>query len=171
MCVSPAEQMFWEVMQLRREMSLAKLGYYKDQLWPTVQSQQTPPSPAAPPLLLLHPWIWFTSSLCECVLVCGEGRGEAGTESPPWRRQTDDDLLVLCWDSQMSRFVHGSAPTRVKLKTWKCDAAEVKATCFQIFIHLRREKVYYYFQDKVTFQGVSRVNLGTAWSLYIRCLF
>ncbi|XP_039891778.1 rab-3A-interacting protein isoform X2 [Simochromis diagramma] len=26
------EQMFWEVMQLRREMSLAKLGYYKDQL-------------------------------------------------------------------------------------------------------------------------------------------
>ncbi|XP_035764657.1 rab-3A-interacting protein isoform X1 [Neolamprologus brichardi] len=27
-----AEQMFWEVMQLRREMSLAKLGYYKDQL-------------------------------------------------------------------------------------------------------------------------------------------
>lgn len=28
-----AEQMFWEVMQLRREMSLAKLGYYKDQLW------------------------------------------------------------------------------------------------------------------------------------------
>lgn len=30
--VSPAEQMFWEVMQLRREMSFAKLGYYKDQL-------------------------------------------------------------------------------------------------------------------------------------------
>lgn len=29
------EQMFWEVMQLRREMSLAKLGYYKDQLWQT----------------------------------------------------------------------------------------------------------------------------------------
>ncbi|XP_043964206.1 rab-3A-interacting protein isoform X5 [Gambusia affinis] len=27
-----AEQMFWEVMQLRREMSYAKLGYYKDQL-------------------------------------------------------------------------------------------------------------------------------------------
>ncbi|KAK0143684.1 Rab-3A-interacting protein [Merluccius polli] len=27
-----AEQMFWEVMNLRREMSLAKLGYYKDQL-------------------------------------------------------------------------------------------------------------------------------------------
>ncbi|XP_068611228.1 rab-3A-interacting protein isoform X1 [Brachionichthys hirsutus] len=27
-----AEQMFWEVMQLRREMSLAKLGYFKDQL-------------------------------------------------------------------------------------------------------------------------------------------
>ncbi|KAM8910868.1 rab-3A-interacting protein isoform 3-T3 [Spinachia spinachia] len=27
-----AEQMFWEVMQLRREMSCAKLGYYKDQL-------------------------------------------------------------------------------------------------------------------------------------------
>uniref|UniRef100_UPI0037E99D05 rab-3A-interacting protein isoform X3 n=1 Tax=Semicossyphus pulcher TaxID=241346 RepID=UPI0037E99D05 len=27
-----AEQMFWEVMQLRREMSVAKLGYYKDQL-------------------------------------------------------------------------------------------------------------------------------------------
>ncbi|KAK1906839.1 Rab-3A-interacting protein [Dissostichus eleginoides] len=27
-----AEQIFWEVMQLRREMSLAKLGYYKDQL-------------------------------------------------------------------------------------------------------------------------------------------
>ncbi|XP_053271222.1 rab-3A-interacting protein [Pleuronectes platessa] len=27
-----AEQMFWEVMQLRREMSLAKLGFYKDQL-------------------------------------------------------------------------------------------------------------------------------------------
>ncbi|KAM9705846.1 rab-3A-interacting protein isoform 4-T5 [Menidia menidia] len=27
-----AEQMFWEVMQLRREMSFAKLGYYKDQL-------------------------------------------------------------------------------------------------------------------------------------------
>ncbi|KAM3587717.1 uncharacterized protein V6R79_012673 [Siganus canaliculatus] len=26
------EQMFWEVMQLRREMSFAKLGYYKDQL-------------------------------------------------------------------------------------------------------------------------------------------
>uniref|UniRef100_A0A672HYG1 Uncharacterized protein n=1 Tax=Salarias fasciatus TaxID=181472 RepID=A0A672HYG1_SALFA len=26
------EQMFWEVMQLRREMSLAKLGFYKDQL-------------------------------------------------------------------------------------------------------------------------------------------
>uniref|UniRef100_UPI0037E755DC rab-3A-interacting protein isoform X2 n=1 Tax=Semicossyphus pulcher TaxID=241346 RepID=UPI0037E755DC len=26
------EQMFWEVMQLRREMSVAKLGYYKDQL-------------------------------------------------------------------------------------------------------------------------------------------
>ncbi|XP_068611230.1 rab-3A-interacting protein isoform X2 [Brachionichthys hirsutus] len=26
------EQMFWEVMQLRREMSLAKLGYFKDQL-------------------------------------------------------------------------------------------------------------------------------------------
>ncbi|XP_043964209.1 rab-3A-interacting protein isoform X7 [Gambusia affinis] len=26
------EQMFWEVMQLRREMSYAKLGYYKDQL-------------------------------------------------------------------------------------------------------------------------------------------
>ncbi|XP_017294647.1 rab-3A-interacting protein isoform X1 [Kryptolebias marmoratus] len=27
-----AEQMFWEVMQLRREMSFAKLGYFKDQL-------------------------------------------------------------------------------------------------------------------------------------------
>ncbi|KAM4569403.1 rab-3A-interacting protein isoform 3-T3 [Odontesthes bonariensis] len=27
-----AEQVFWEVMQLRREMSFAKLGYYKDQL-------------------------------------------------------------------------------------------------------------------------------------------
>nr|XP_029131117.1 rab-3A-interacting protein-like isoform X1 [Labrus bergylta] len=27
-----AEQMFWEVMQLRREMSVAKLGYFKDQL-------------------------------------------------------------------------------------------------------------------------------------------
>ncbi|XP_008313482.1 rab-3A-interacting protein isoform X2 [Cynoglossus semilaevis] len=27
-----AEQMFWEVMQLRREMSLAKLGYFKDEL-------------------------------------------------------------------------------------------------------------------------------------------
>uniref|UniRef100_A0A8C9XNJ8 RAB3A interacting protein (rabin3) n=1 Tax=Sander lucioperca TaxID=283035 RepID=A0A8C9XNJ8_SANLU len=27
-----AEQIFWEVMQLRREMSFAKLGYYKDQL-------------------------------------------------------------------------------------------------------------------------------------------
>ncbi|KAG7497905.1 hypothetical protein JOB18_045737 [Solea senegalensis] len=27
-----AEQMFWEVTQLRREMSVAKLGYYKDQL-------------------------------------------------------------------------------------------------------------------------------------------
>ncbi|XP_077356691.1 rab-3A-interacting protein isoform X2 [Festucalex cinctus] len=27
-----AEQMFWEVMQLRREMSLAKLGYFKDDL-------------------------------------------------------------------------------------------------------------------------------------------
>ncbi|KAM4614832.1 rab-3A-interacting protein isoform 2-T2 [Polymixia lowei] len=26
------EQMFWEVMQLRREMSFAKLGFYKDQL-------------------------------------------------------------------------------------------------------------------------------------------
>ncbi|KAM6287457.1 rab-3A-interacting protein isoform 2-T2 [Spheniscus humboldti] len=26
------EQMFWEVMQLRREMSLAKLGYYKEEL-------------------------------------------------------------------------------------------------------------------------------------------
>ncbi|XP_056132950.1 rab-3A-interacting protein isoform X2 [Lampris incognitus] len=26
------EQMFWEVMQLRREMSLARLGFYKDQL-------------------------------------------------------------------------------------------------------------------------------------------
>ena len=32
MCVCVAEQMFWEVMQLRREMSLAKLGYFKDQL-------------------------------------------------------------------------------------------------------------------------------------------
>lgn len=27
-----AEQMFWEVMQLRKEMSFAKLGYYKDEL-------------------------------------------------------------------------------------------------------------------------------------------
>uniref|UniRef100_A0A8C6Q2R2 RAB3A interacting protein n=1 Tax=Nothobranchius furzeri TaxID=105023 RepID=A0A8C6Q2R2_NOTFU len=27
-----AEQMFWEVTQLRREMSVAKLGYFKDQL-------------------------------------------------------------------------------------------------------------------------------------------
>uniref|UniRef100_A0AAY4BEJ5 GDP/GTP exchange factor Sec2 N-terminal domain-containing protein n=1 Tax=Denticeps clupeoides TaxID=299321 RepID=A0AAY4BEJ5_9TELE len=27
-----AEQMFWEVMQLRKEMSYAKLGYYKDDL-------------------------------------------------------------------------------------------------------------------------------------------
>lgn len=27
-----AEQMFWEVMQLRKEMSNAKLGYYKDEL-------------------------------------------------------------------------------------------------------------------------------------------
>ncbi|KAF5891521.1 rab-3A-interacting protein isoform X1 [Clarias magur] len=27
-----AEQMFWEVMQLRKEMSYAKLGYYKDEL-------------------------------------------------------------------------------------------------------------------------------------------
>ncbi|KAK7896805.1 hypothetical protein WMY93_022130 [Mugilogobius chulae] len=27
-----AEQMFWEVMQLRREMSQAKLGYFKDEL-------------------------------------------------------------------------------------------------------------------------------------------
>uniref|UniRef100_A0A3P9HB68 RAB3A interacting protein (rabin3) n=1 Tax=Oryzias latipes TaxID=8090 RepID=A0A3P9HB68_ORYLA len=26
------EQMFWEVMQLRREMSFAKLGYFRDQL-------------------------------------------------------------------------------------------------------------------------------------------
>lgn len=31
-CVCAAEQMFWEVMQLRREMSLAKLGYFKDEL-------------------------------------------------------------------------------------------------------------------------------------------
>ncbi|MGH0128096.1 UNVERIFIED_CONTAM: hypothetical protein FKN15_060262 [Acipenser sinensis] len=27
-----AEQMFWEVMQLRKEMSFAKLGYYKEEL-------------------------------------------------------------------------------------------------------------------------------------------
>lgn len=27
------DQMFWEVMQLRKEMSLAKLGYFKEELW------------------------------------------------------------------------------------------------------------------------------------------
>lgn len=26
------DQMFWEVMQLRKEMSLAKLGYFKEEL-------------------------------------------------------------------------------------------------------------------------------------------
>ncbi len=27
-CRRPAEQMFWEVMRLRREMTVAKLGFY-----------------------------------------------------------------------------------------------------------------------------------------------
>ncbi|MEQ2187022.1 hypothetical protein GOODEAATRI_000331, partial [Goodea atripinnis] len=27
-CLLPAEQMFWEVMRLRREMTVAKLGFY-----------------------------------------------------------------------------------------------------------------------------------------------
>ena len=27
------DHMFWEVMQLRKEMSLAKLGYFKEELW------------------------------------------------------------------------------------------------------------------------------------------
>lgn len=30
--VFPAEQMFWEVMQLRKEMSFAKLGFYREEL-------------------------------------------------------------------------------------------------------------------------------------------
>lgn len=55
--VFPAEQVFWEVMQLRREMSFAKLGYYKDQLWPmdspALQSQQTLPWRPALPLVLV----------------------------------------------------------------------------------------------------------------------
>lgn len=28
LCPHPAEQMFWEVMRLRREMTVAKLGFY-----------------------------------------------------------------------------------------------------------------------------------------------
>ena len=76
--VCVAEQMFWEVMQLRREMSFAKLGYYKDQLWLTdrraLQSPQTlawssaPSSPHPPgsgfssPLLL--------PPLCVSVFLC-----------------------------------------------------------------------------------------------------
>ena len=31
--VCVVDQMFWEVMQLRKEMSLAKLGYFKEELW------------------------------------------------------------------------------------------------------------------------------------------
>lgn len=30
--VCVVDQMFWEVMQLRKEMSLAKLGYFKEEL-------------------------------------------------------------------------------------------------------------------------------------------
>lgn len=45
-----AEQMFWEVMQLRKEMSNAKLGYYKDELWtePLLSLERHRLNPAAP---------------------------------------------------------------------------------------------------------------------------
>lgn len=47
-----AEQMYWEVMQLRREMSLAKLGYFKDQLWQAVNPAVKPrPLPCSLPRL------------------------------------------------------------------------------------------------------------------------
>lgn len=71
--VFSAEQMFWEVMQLRREMSFTKLGYYKDQLWQT----DVQPHTADSPLVLVFLLIWsfqetFHPSLspsCECVFV------------------------------------------------------------------------------------------------------
>ncbi|XP_071391122.1 rab-3A-interacting protein isoform X3 [Centroberyx affinis] len=52
-----AEQMFWEVMQLRREMSFAKLGYYKDQCVtpPSNQIQIRPRPPSAPPSNQIRP--------------------------------------------------------------------------------------------------------------------
>lgn len=38
------DQMFWEVMQLRKEMSLAKLGYFKEELWcPECGAVRAPP--------------------------------------------------------------------------------------------------------------------------------
>lgn len=56
--VLAAEQMFWEVMQLRREMSYAKLGYYKDHLW--CSDQRVPPThflALVPLLCVSHSWM------------------------------------------------------------------------------------------------------------------
>lgn len=54
-----AEQIFWEVMQLRREMSLAKLGYYKDQLWRSGAPAAKPrPSVSCPAPLTRACWAW-----------------------------------------------------------------------------------------------------------------
>lgn len=75
-----AEQMFWEVMQLRREMSLAKLGYYKDQLWRT-DAPAVKPRPSlflAPPLLT-----W----------VCSVWENPAGTQR--WFQNCD---VIVSWD-------------------------------------------------------------------------
>lgn len=65
-----AEQMFWEVMQLRREMSFAKLGYYKDQLWGDARPRPpiTAESDRAPPTR-----IWFPSS-CVSAILSAEGK-------------------------------------------------------------------------------------------------
>lgn len=82
MCL--AEQMFWEVMQLRREMSLAKLGYYKDQLWqsngPAVKPRPSHVLCPAPPNVselsvretywnpaMIKDWLWDTLTFLKTI--------------------------------------------------------------------------------------------------------
>lgn len=74
------EQMFWEVMQLRREMSLAKLGYYKDQLWQTGVPAVRP----RPSLFLAPPLPTW---------VCSAWENLAGTQR--WFKNCD---VIVSWD-------------------------------------------------------------------------
>ncbi len=106
--VFPAEQMFWEVMQLRREMSFAKLGYYKDQLWltdsPALQSPQTLPwSPALPLVLVFLPSSSSSSLLYVWVCFC-VWENNCGCFQSSQRRLKDCDVCCRYWSQVLVGF-------------------------------------------------------------------